>query len=999
MSSPDIHLHQPTIRQSVRTRLLALLVGLTTISVLTVGYLGVNSIQRVGEGARQISAGALRTQAEEYLRQVTVGDARRNDLILKKVQGDAENLAQYVAGIFGRPDAFAAESYWQAEDHMFVGASGQYMNGETDAGSVFVPNYADIDEELLTTLELGAYLDFVFVPVYESDPNTVAVYLGTKQDTTHYYPNVGLGNLVPPDFQITQRPWYTNAAPENNPERAVVWSPVYVDATGQGLMVTAAAPIYANEGEFIGVTGIDVTLEDISASIEDTRLLGSGYSFLVDDTGRAIALPEQGYQDLLARSPEPDEIGTDLSETTAAFTPILDEMMAGSTGFDALEIGGRELFVAYAPLESTGWSLANVVEVETVLQVMGTLQGELENSTRSLVLARILPVGGGILVFMTIIGFLLTNRVSAPVREMAAAAQQIGAGQWDVSLPRAGNDEIGVLSRAFTQMTEQLRDLYAGLEDKVAARTRDLERRSIQLEAATQVAREAAAIRDVDQLLERTARRISAQFGFYHAGIFLLDSAGEYAVLQAASSEGGQRMLARKHKLKVGEVGIVGYVAGSGESRIALDVGADAVFFDNPDLPQTRSEMALPLRVRDRIIGVLDVQSTEPEAFSDEDVAVLQTMADQVALAIENARLLEEAQDRLQEVSALLRYQSRAGWERVAERRTDWGYVYDGMEITPRTAQSAAPGAESEPQLAVPLQVRGAGVGSLKLTLGDRQPTSDELALARAIADQAGQALESARLFQETQRVLGETEALYRIGRAIGAADSPEKVGQALVDYSATSGGVDVARVLLFEHDDVPQGPTPLQDDASGDGAGRPTHIVMREGWTVDNRPAQPYGTRLSLEDYPLADLMDPDEPLLVKDVLTDPRANEATRTLVAKMSGLRSFAMMPITVGERWLGVVFIGRNEPSDFARELIRGYRTLAGQAAIALESMRLLDETLHRATRERLTREITDKMRRAIDLDTLMQTTVREMAAALGTSTAFVQLGISSDRRGE
>lgn len=986
MSSPDVHLHQPTIRQSVRARLLALLVGLTTISVLTVGYLGVNSIQRVGEGARQISAGALRTQAEEYLRQVTVGDAQRNDLILKKVQGDAENLAQYAAGIFEKPDAFAGEAYWRAEDHMFVGSDGQYMNDETGAGSVFVPNYVDIGEELLATLELGAYLDFVFVPVYESDPNTVAVYLGTEQETTHYYPNVGLGNLVPPDFQITQRPWYTSAAPENNPERAVVWSPVYVDATGLGLMVTAAAPIYANGDEFIGVVGIDVTLEDISASIKDTRLLGSGYSFLVDDTGHAIALPEQGYQDLLARSPEPDEVETDLSEATTVFAPILDEMMAGSTGFDALEIGGRELFVAYAPLESTGWSLANVVEVETVLQVMGTLREQMETSTRSLVLARILPVGGGILVFMALIGFLLTNRVSAPVREIAAAAQRIGAGQWDVSLPRVGNDEIGVLARAFNQMTEQLRDLYAGLEDKVAARTRDLERRSIQLEAATQVAREAAAIRDVDQLLERTARRISAQFGFYHAGIFLLDSAGEYAVLRAASSEGGQRMLARKHKLKVGEVGIVGYVAGSGEPRIALDVGADAVFFDNPDLPQTRSEMALPLRVRDRIIGVLDVQSTEPEAFSDEDVAVLQTMADQVALAIENARLLEETQDRLQEVSALLRYQSRAGWERVAERRTDWGYVYDGMEIAPRTAQSAAPGAE--PQLAVPLQVRGADVGSLKLALGDRQPTSDELALAQAIADQAGQALESARLFQETQRVLGETEALYRIGRAIGAADSPEKVGQALVDYAATSGGVDVARVLLFEH-----------DDASGDGAGRPTHIVMREGWTVDSRPAQPYGTRLSLKDYPLADLMDPDEPLLVRDVLTDPRANEATRTLVAKMSGLRSFAMMPITVGERWLGVVFIGRNEPSDFARELIRGYRTLAGQAAIALESMRLLDETLHRATRERLTREITDKMRRAIDLDTLMQTTVREMAAALGTSTAFVQLGISSDRRGE
>jgi signal transduction histidine kinase/putative methionine-R-sulfoxide reductase with GAF domain len=179
--------------------------------------------------------------------------------------------------------------------------------------------------------------------------------------------------------------------------------------------------------------------------------------------------------------------------------------------------------------------------------------------------------------------------------------------------------------------------------------TADLERRSVQLEAAAQVAREATAIRDVNQLLDETVRLISERFGFYHAAIFLVDEKGEYAVLRAASSEGGQQMLARVHKLRVGRVGIVGYVAGSGEPRIALDVGKDAVFFSNPDLPETRSEMALPLKVQERTIGVLDVQSTEAKAFGEEDVTVLQTMADQVAIALENARLFQAVEQELGE--------------------------------------------------------------------------------------------------------------------------------------------------------------------------------------------------------------------------------------------------------------------------------------------------------------------------------------------------------------
>jgi len=187
---------------------------------------------------------------------------------------------------------------------------------------------------------------------------------------------------------------------------------------------------------------------------------------------------------------------------------------------------------------------------------------------------------------------------------------------------------------------------------QLSARTRDLERRSVQLQAAAEVSRTAISVRDLDALLAQVTHLIGEQFGFYHTGIFLLDEAEEYAVLQAANSEGGQRMLEKGHRLKVGEQGIVGYVTGTGEPRIVLDVGTDAVHFNNPLLPETHSEMALPLKLGAQVIGALDVQSKQEGAFDEKDATVLQTMADQLATAIENARLLQETQQTVHELSA-----------------------------------------------------------------------------------------------------------------------------------------------------------------------------------------------------------------------------------------------------------------------------------------------------------------------------------------------------------
>ncbi len=302
--------------------------------------------------------------------------------------------------------------------------------------------------------------------------------------------------------------------------------------------------------------------------------------------------------------------------------------------------------------------------------------------------------------------------------------------------------------------------------DMLRAQTRDLMRRTRYLEAAAAVARDATSVLDMQELLARVVMLISEQFGFYHTGIFLLDATGEWAELRAASSEGGHRMLARGHRLRVGEQGIVGYVTGHGEPRIALDVGKDAVYFDNPDLPETRSEIALPLRARGKILGALDVQSTEPEAFTEEDMGVLQTLADQVAMAVSNAQLFAESQAALEMERRAYGEIGREAWRELLRAQADRGYLYAGASIVPavegwsptmlqaaRTGRSVTEDGTGTSALAVPIKIRDQVIGVLNVRKSKADETwrADEIGLLEMLADQLGVALESARLFQEAQ--------------------------------------------------------------------------------------------------------------------------------------------------------------------------------------------------------------------------------------------------------
>ncbi len=180
------------------------------------------------------------------------------------------------------------------------------------------------------------------------------------------------------------------------------------------------------------------------------------------------------------------------------------------------------------------------------------------------------------------------------------------------------------------------------LQEQQANTVNIMENRTMQLQTAAEVSRAASSILDLNMLLPQVVELISVHFDYYYIGIFLVEETGQWAVLRAATGDTGRQMLEIGHRLEISDSSMVGWAIANKQARIALDVGAEAVRFKNPFLPLTRSEMALPLISRGDVIGAMTIQSAKPAAFKEEDITALQTMADQVANAIENARLFTE---------------------------------------------------------------------------------------------------------------------------------------------------------------------------------------------------------------------------------------------------------------------------------------------------------------------------------------------------------------------
>lgn len=546
----------------------------------------------------------------------------------------------------------------------------------------------------------------------------------------------------------------------------------YLQPPTRRLSVIVSRPIYGTQGDVMGVLVGFASLDKLNETMAERAGLGdTGETYLVGRGAQYRPEPDAEYEtryELLTESHfegyKPGDIK--LSINTKGAVTALEENINGSGTYQNYR--DRTVLGVYHWLPEL--QVALLAEQESSEALAGVYEAILFN----------VVVMAGLLLVAVLAGILVTQGIADPLANLAEVASQIAAGDLERTVVVRREDEIGKLGQAFNGMIAQVRGLISGLEERVAERTRDLARRSAYLEASAEVSRAAASILDIDQLIRQVVELIRERFGLYYVGLFLLDELGEWAVLRAGTGEAGRAMLARGHKIKVGE-GMIGWSAAHGQSRIALDVGEDAVRLATAELPQTRSEAALPLRSRGQVLGALTVQSDQPAAFDEDSLTALQTMADEVAVALDNARLFAESQEALETAHRVYAELSGEAWVEYLRTRPKLGFRQSRAGVSPVSEELSPPAGESsDSRLVRPIRSRDRTIGLIDVRKPEEAGgwTTEEMELLETLLDQLEVALDSARLYEETQRLAQRERLARQITERVRAAPDVESIAQ-----------------------------------------------------------------------------------------------------------------------------------------------------------------------------------------------------------------------------
>ena len=461
----------PSFGHTVKSQLTVLLFVLSGLAIIVVAFIGIKAVLDSGAKAQDITSRAMQQRAEQLLVQTANATAEKNSLLFQNSQSNVTKTALYVENVFNNPGSFT--TVWKFDDHVKKQASGQWWNPSTELSNILLGNFiTQPAAELKKEVELLHNLDYLVPQVLKSDSNAVALYYIGKQGLSFYYPNIDLGSIIPADLNPTVLDFYQAGTPENNPERKAVWTAVYDDPAGNGLTISASHPVYTSTNAFRGVTSVDLSLNQIAKNVESYRPIEGSYAFLIDDAGRAIALPNQGYKDLLNRSPKKAEFGPDLSKVTGDLGAVLKQMRSGKQGFETVQANNTKetLYIAHAPLEQTPFSLAIVARENVMLAAVTDLRNQVKNSTTNVLWLQILPFAVLLLFVIWAVGLFYIRRITDPIAALTEKANEITQGKFsskEIHIPANIDNEVTKLTAAFNKMTKELSSAYANLEHKV----------------------------------------------------------------------------------------------------------------------------------------------------------------------------------------------------------------------------------------------------------------------------------------------------------------------------------------------------------------------------------------------------------------------------------------------------------------------------------------------------------------------------------------------------
>jgi len=499
------------------------------------------------------------------------------------------------------------------------------------------------------------------------------------------------------------------------------------------------------------------------------------------------------------------------------------------------------------------------------------------------------------------------------------------------------------------------------------------EHRGRQVQISTEVSQSIAAVTSLDELYQRVVTQVKEKFGYYHTQILRYEAAQKAVVLVAGYGEIGAQMLAAGYRLPMGE-GPIGAAAATGETVLRPTLENDPERIPNPLLPDTKGEIAVPIKLGDNILGILDVQSNNAGALSSEDKLLLEGLSGQIATAIESTRLRQEMDERLAEVDRLYRAMSHEGWQ--VYRQTEslpTGFIYNQMTVAPIQEPEPAKGSFIRQPIAVP---GGEIIGTLSIAEDPQYPlSSEDISMVQQITEQIALALESARLFDQTQSALTQSETLFQASRRLTQAiDLPQ-----LVKSIAETVNIPVVNRIDL-------------DLLSFNSEGSLESLELVANWWNGTGPEPvPVGTRYPLELLSVMKLFVSPTPIFSNDTFMDERIDGASLQFV-KQQNIRSAAVLPLYVGTKQIGAVVLVAGEPYNFSPEEIRLFTAMAPQIATVVENRRQYEMAQKQAKRESMLNIINQKIQSATSVEEVLQIAARELGRALDAPMTIAQLSM-------
>jgi len=495
--------------------------------------------------------------------------------------------------------------------------------------------------------------------------------------------------------------------------------------------VCMGAPIRSGAGALVGVGSMCSELTEITQGVQVINVGQTGFAFVVDEKNQVVAHPNPAYTAELS----------DFSEY-----PPVAMLRNGQRGLVTFTDVDGQAWHAYIEQLDNGWG---VITQQPDAEYLATL-----TSFRTV---SFIAFGLGVIIITAVLWFTV-RRVVQPVQDLTKAAEVISTGDLTQTIGTDRADEFGILAKTFDTMTKQLRDLIGSLEQRVADRTQNLE-------LAAEVGRSVSQVREMDIMLRDACQLILEEFDLYYVQVYLTNPTQTTLALEAGTGEVGALLRERSHSLQLNTGSINGRAAVEKRTIVISDTAENINFRPNELLPNTRGEMAVPLIVGEKVVGVLDMQSSKPGVLNEEVLPAFEALAGQLAVAIQNAKLVAEAQEARAEVEAQARRLVRAGWNEYLDaihKPEQFGFLFDQKGVAPLDLADEEQVRAGGAALSAPISLAGETLGTLAIEVDEENKNEQASELLDVVARQVAQQIENLRLVESAERYRHEAEQVVR---------------------------------------------------------------------------------------------------------------------------------------------------------------------------------------------------------------------------------------------